>query len=216
MTLSRIYGFRKYVTNLECQETQRYLEMFFRLQSRSLAEAVPRFGGRIPAAVIRRAWTTVGNTGILRPPAPVAQLDRVPPSEGDGQRFESSRARHSLCLCHARSDSRPFGTASRRLARAKRCFAYFTRLALSGAPFTSFILRPFGFPALRCASGVRRTANVLWTFGSDSPSRVRHSLCLCHTRSDSRPFGTASRRSARAKRRFANSVRLTVSGAPLR
>ena len=30
--------------------------------------------------------------------APVAQLDRVLPSEGKGQRFESSQARHS---CHS-------------------------------------------------------------------------------------------------------------------
>ena len=40
MTLSRIYGFWKYVTNLEREETQRYLEMFYSLQFRSLAEQV--------------------------------------------------------------------------------------------------------------------------------------------------------------------------------
>ncbi len=41
MTLSRIYGFWKYVTNLERDETRRYLEMFYTLQYRPLAEAVP-------------------------------------------------------------------------------------------------------------------------------------------------------------------------------
>jgi sucrose synthase len=37
MTLSRIYGFWKYVTNLERAETRRYLEMFHALQYRPLA-----------------------------------------------------------------------------------------------------------------------------------------------------------------------------------
>ncbi len=37
MTLSRIYGFWKYVTNLERDETRRYLEMFYGLQFRPLA-----------------------------------------------------------------------------------------------------------------------------------------------------------------------------------
>jgi len=41
MTLSRIYGFWKYVTNLERDETRRYLEMFYGLQFRPLARAVP-------------------------------------------------------------------------------------------------------------------------------------------------------------------------------
>ena len=40
MTLSRIYGFWKYVTNLERDETRRYLEMFYGLQFRPLAESV--------------------------------------------------------------------------------------------------------------------------------------------------------------------------------
>ena len=40
MTLSRIYGFWKYVTNLERDETRRYLEMFYALQFRPLADAV--------------------------------------------------------------------------------------------------------------------------------------------------------------------------------
>ena len=38
MTLSRIYGFWKYVTDLERTETQRYLEMFYGLQFRPLSE----------------------------------------------------------------------------------------------------------------------------------------------------------------------------------
>ena len=42
MTLSRIYGFWKYVTNLEREETRRYLEMFYGLQFRPLAEKVPQ------------------------------------------------------------------------------------------------------------------------------------------------------------------------------
>ncbi|WP_206054883.1 sucrose synthase [Nitrosococcus wardiae] len=37
MTLSRIYGFWKYVTNLEREESRRYLEMFYNLQFRPLA-----------------------------------------------------------------------------------------------------------------------------------------------------------------------------------
>ncbi len=38
MTLSRIYGFWKYVTNLERQETRRYLQMFYNLMFKRLAE----------------------------------------------------------------------------------------------------------------------------------------------------------------------------------
>jgi sucrose synthase len=37
MTLSRIYGFWKYVTDLERAETRRYLQMFYGLQFRTLA-----------------------------------------------------------------------------------------------------------------------------------------------------------------------------------
>lgn len=40
MTLSRIYGFWKYVTNLERAETRRYLEMFYALQYRPLAARI--------------------------------------------------------------------------------------------------------------------------------------------------------------------------------
>jgi len=40
MTLSRIYGFWKHVTNLERAETRRYLEMFYGLQYRPLAKAM--------------------------------------------------------------------------------------------------------------------------------------------------------------------------------
>lgn len=40
MTLSRIYGFWKYVSHLEREETQRYLQMFYGLQYRPLAQAM--------------------------------------------------------------------------------------------------------------------------------------------------------------------------------
>lgn len=40
MTLSCVYGFWKYVTNLERGETRRYLEMFYGLQYRMLAEKI--------------------------------------------------------------------------------------------------------------------------------------------------------------------------------
>ena len=40
MTLSRVYGFWRYVTDLERAETQRYLEMFYGLQYRPLAAAI--------------------------------------------------------------------------------------------------------------------------------------------------------------------------------
>ena len=39
---------------------------------------------------------TVINKSRWIPDAPVAQLDRALPSEGRGQRFESSRVRHFL------------------------------------------------------------------------------------------------------------------------
>jgi sucrose synthase len=41
MTLSRIYGFWNYVTDLERAETRRYLEMFYALQFRPMAAQVP-------------------------------------------------------------------------------------------------------------------------------------------------------------------------------
>jgi sucrose synthase len=40
MTLSRVYGFWKYVTNLEREETQRYLQMFYGLQFRPWAKSI--------------------------------------------------------------------------------------------------------------------------------------------------------------------------------
>ncbi|MBE0509188.1 MAG: sucrose synthase [Gammaproteobacteria bacterium] len=40
MTLSRVYGFWKYVTNLERAETRRYLQMFYGLQFRPLAKSM--------------------------------------------------------------------------------------------------------------------------------------------------------------------------------
>ncbi len=42
MTLARVYGFWKYVTNLEHAETRRYLEMFYGLQYRPRAEKIGR------------------------------------------------------------------------------------------------------------------------------------------------------------------------------
>ena len=42
MTLSRVYGFWRYVTDLERSETRRYLEMFYALQYRPLALSVER------------------------------------------------------------------------------------------------------------------------------------------------------------------------------
>ena len=44
MTLSRIYGFWKYVTNLERDEVRRYLEMFYALQFRPLANKLQLSG----------------------------------------------------------------------------------------------------------------------------------------------------------------------------
>jgi sucrose synthase len=40
MTLARIYGFWKYITNLEHAETRRYLEMFYALQFRPRAQTI--------------------------------------------------------------------------------------------------------------------------------------------------------------------------------
>jgi len=40
MTLSRIYGFWKFVSNLEREETARYLQMFYHLQMRPLARVI--------------------------------------------------------------------------------------------------------------------------------------------------------------------------------
>jgi sucrose synthase len=42
LKLSRIYGFWKYITNIEREETRRYLEMFYALMYRPLAERVNR------------------------------------------------------------------------------------------------------------------------------------------------------------------------------
>ncbi|NLX12714.1 MAG: sucrose synthase [Phycisphaerales bacterium] len=41
MTLARVYGFWKYVTNLERAETRRYLEGLYSLQYRRMAESIP-------------------------------------------------------------------------------------------------------------------------------------------------------------------------------
>jgi sucrose synthase len=42
MTLSRIYGFWKFVSNLEHEETTRYLNMFYHLQFRPMARMLPK------------------------------------------------------------------------------------------------------------------------------------------------------------------------------
>jgi len=42
MTLSRVYGFWRYVTDLERTETQRYLDMFYALQFRPIANAMAK------------------------------------------------------------------------------------------------------------------------------------------------------------------------------
>ena len=42
MTLTNVYGFWRHVSNLERAETQRYLQMFYNLQFRPLAEGVGR------------------------------------------------------------------------------------------------------------------------------------------------------------------------------
>ena len=42
MTLSRVYGFWHYVTDLERDELRRYLEMFYSLQYRPLARAMEK------------------------------------------------------------------------------------------------------------------------------------------------------------------------------
>ncbi|KAI3841953.1 hypothetical protein MKX03_032626 [Papaver bracteatum] len=42
MTLAGVYGFWKYVSNLERRETRRYLEMFYALKYHTLALGVPR------------------------------------------------------------------------------------------------------------------------------------------------------------------------------
>jgi sucrose synthase len=42
MTYARIYGFWRYVSDLERMETRRYLEMFYSLQYRPLAKSIER------------------------------------------------------------------------------------------------------------------------------------------------------------------------------
>lgn len=40
LTLSRVYGFWRYVSDLDRAETRRYLEMFYALQYRPLARKI--------------------------------------------------------------------------------------------------------------------------------------------------------------------------------
>ena len=42
MTLSRIYGFWKFISDLEREGNARYLHMFYQLQFRPLAAQLPR------------------------------------------------------------------------------------------------------------------------------------------------------------------------------
>ena len=42
MTLSRIYGFWKFITHSESQENRRYLEMFYNLMYKRLAESLEK------------------------------------------------------------------------------------------------------------------------------------------------------------------------------
>lgn len=50
LALSRIYGFWKYVSKIEREETGRYLDMFYGLMVRPLAQAVAGNGTRFPGA----------------------------------------------------------------------------------------------------------------------------------------------------------------------
>lgn len=43
MTLSGVYGFWKYVSNLDRRETKRYLEMFYALKYRNLVRLIVVF-----------------------------------------------------------------------------------------------------------------------------------------------------------------------------
>ncbi|KAK1280155.1 hypothetical protein QJS04_geneDACA004841 [Acorus gramineus] len=49
MTLTGVYSFWKYVSNLERRDTRRYLEMFYALKYRELAQAVPLAVDVVPA-----------------------------------------------------------------------------------------------------------------------------------------------------------------------
>ena len=53
-------------------------------------------GELAPSAKARRRRCRDASRPLSRRNAPVAQLDRALPSEGRGQRFESSRARHDF------------------------------------------------------------------------------------------------------------------------
>ena len=53
MTLSRVYGFWKYVTNLERDETRRYLDMFYGLLLRKLSQGILHQRGNHPPADVK-------------------------------------------------------------------------------------------------------------------------------------------------------------------
>ena len=88
MTLSRIYGFWKYVTNLEREETRRYLEMFYNLQFRPLAEGLRARGHRRVAEcenVSHDLKTFNGDVGHQIFPLPLAQSGTKSASRADGR-----------------------------------------------------------------------------------------------------------------------------------
>src|SRR5580692_5139999 len=82
----------------------------------ALIEAMERSArtrqGRVGAARLRhtRPLRHAGRSAIEAGEAPVAQLDRALPSEGKGQKFESSRARHDFNDLDRKQFS-PFGAA---------------------------------------------------------------------------------------------------------
>ena len=47
------------------------------------------------AKLLKKTWRDAATPANRTPSAPIAQLDRALPSEGRGQRFESSWVRHS-------------------------------------------------------------------------------------------------------------------------
>ncbi len=71
LKLSRIYGFWRYISDIEREETRRYLEMFYGLMYRPLARSVERLGRSVERHSVRRR--TRG-----RSPAPTSTLTASP------------------------------------------------------------------------------------------------------------------------------------------
>lgn len=59
MTLSGVYGFWKYVSNLERRETRRYLEMFYALKYRNLVRLYLDLWIRISLLAGLACWTSI-------------------------------------------------------------------------------------------------------------------------------------------------------------